>query len=168
MSGIESIEGRVDGGGKEFVIVAARWNEVVVSRLIEGAQSTLQRAGVAPESLTVVRVPGSFEIPLAVQEVIRYRKPFGVIALGCLLKGETDHYDLISGNVVAALMSITRESSIPVGLGIICADTMDQAIARCGGKVGNYGSEAAAAVVEMSELQNRLAVQAESVAKRIK
>ncbi|MCL4136531.1 UNVERIFIED_CONTAM: hypothetical protein GTU68_048776, partial [Idotea baltica] len=171
---IETIEGKADGTAKSFVIVAARWNELIVSRLIEGAHTTLCRQGVSVENQTLVRVPGSYEIPLAVEEVIRHRSPAGVIALGCLLEGETAHYDLISKNVVSALMSIGQKSGIPIGLGIICADTMDQAQARCGGKVGNYGSEAAAAVVEMSELQRRLALDAtgselsQAKAKRIK
>ena len=171
---IETIEGKADGSSKKFVLVAARWNELIVSRLIEGAQTTLQRQGVSPEDITLVKVPGSYEIPLAVEEIIRYRNPAGVIALGCLLKGETDHYELISSNVASALMSIGRQSGIPVGFGVICADTMDQAMARCGGKVGNYGSEAAAAVVEMSELKTRLSDSgidcevSQSRAKRIK
>lgn len=157
---IETIEGKANGTAKSFVIVAARWNELVVSRLIEGAHATLSRQGVATEDQTLIRVPGSYEIPLAVEEIIRYREPAGVIALGCLLKGETAHYELISTNVVSALMSIGRRTSTPIGLGVICADTMDQAMARCGGRVGNYGSEAAAAVVEMSELQSQLAFDA--------
>lgn len=152
----ETIEGQAVGAGKQFAIVAARWNDLCVSRLIEGAQQTLIRQGVGAEQQLLVRVPGSYEIPLAVEEVIAARAPAGVIALGCLLKGETDHYELISKHVYSALMSIGCERKIPIGLGIICADTMEQALARCGGKVGNYGAEAASAVVEMSSLQQKL------------
>lgn len=150
------LQGQMSAAGRRFAIVAARFNDFFSSRLIEGAQDAIVRHGGSLEEVTIVRVPGSFEIPLAAKELAVSRKVDAVIAIGCLLKGETDHYDLIAGNLASGLSRVMTETGVPVTLGVICADSMEQAMARSGSKVGNYGAEAALAAIEMVSVLQQL------------
>jgi 6,7-dimethyl-8-ribityllumazine synthase len=143
-----------------WVVVASRFNEAVVERLVQGAIDCLERRGEARESIDVVRVPGAFEVPQAVATVIarsvrislggpRLR---GVVALAAVVRGETPHFDYICTEVTRALMDVAIQSGIPVGYGILTCDTMEQALARSGGDRGNKGFEAAAAALDLAAL----------------
>ncbi|MCS7085770.1 MAG: 6,7-dimethyl-8-ribityllumazine synthase [Bacteroidia bacterium] len=154
--------GNGDHTTTHIIIVQSRWHEEITDQLCRGALETLKSAGVPPRQITVRKVPGAFEIPLAVQMLIDDYEPnddyeyedysLGVIALGCIVKGETPHNVYISENVARSLMDISLAQNTPVGFGIITADTMEQALERAGGSVGNKGVDAAVAVLEMIDL----------------
>ncbi len=150
------INGELNASGKRFAIVAARFNDMFSERLIQGAIDAVIRHGGSEENITLVRVPGSFEIAPVVKLLADKRKVDAVIALGCLIKGDTDHYDLIASNVASSLSNIMTDSGVPCTLGVICCDTMEQAMARAGSKVGNYGWSAAVAAIELVNVMNSI------------
>ena len=141
------LETSMDASGKTFGIVVCRWNEYVNQMLLDGALDELKKHG-DPETL-VVKVPGSWEIPLAVKTMAESKKVDGVIALGTILQGATAHADMLASDVSSALMSIQMEGQLPVSWGILTPDTQEQAIERAGMKLGNKGREAALAAIEM-------------------
>lgn len=145
-------EGHLVGTGLKFGIVAARWNDFLGSKLLEGAKDTLVRHGVNANNIDVAMVPGSFEIPLAAQKMAASGRYDGVICLGVLIRGATTHYDLIAGEATKGIGSISLQTGVPVGFGVITCESIEQAIERCGSKAGNKGSEAAAATLEMVNL----------------
>lgn len=151
---MEPIEGRAEGGGKHVGVVVARWNELVTKELLEGCLDELKQCG-GPE-VTVVRVPGSWEIPLAAAALVERGDVDGIVALGCILQGETSHAGQLAGDVSGALMSLQNASGIPVAWGVLTPDTADQALDRAGLKAGNKGREAARAVLETVSLLGRL------------
>jgi 6,7-dimethyl-8-ribityllumazine synthase len=136
-------------------VVVARFNEIVTSRLQEGALGALKRAGVSSDKVFVREVPGSFELPLAAQWLFENQACDGVIALGAVLRGATDHYDYVCGQSAAGLMNVQLKLGKPVGFGILTCDTMEQAFDRAGGKLGNKGAECASTVLEMCVLQSQ-------------
>lgn len=140
----------MDASGKTIGVVVSRWNELVTKELLEGALDTLRDHG-DPEVM-VVRVPGSWEIPLAAKRLIESHGADGVVALGCILQGETAHAKLLAGDVASALMGLQMASGKPVSWGVLTPDTAEQALDRAGLKHGNKGREAALAVVEMIAL----------------
>jgi 6,7-dimethyl-8-ribityllumazine synthase len=154
--------GNGDHAYTHVIIVQSRWHEDVTDRLTEGALQTLIAAGVPDKQISIRKVPGAFEIPLAVQMLIENYEPnaeyeyddycLGVVALGCVVKGETSHNVYIAQNVTQSLMNISLAQNTPIGFGIITADTLEQARERAGGKVGNKGVEAAVAVLDMIDL----------------
>ncbi len=150
------IEGNLSAEGKNFAIIGARWNELFTARLIEGAVDALLRHGAAEDSITVVRVPGSYEIPLVAKKLAFSGKYDAIIALGVLIRGDTDHYELIAGELASGLQRAACESGVPVTFGVITADTMEQAMARSGSKAGNKGFEAATAAIEMVDLLKKI------------
>ncbi len=139
---------------QKFAIVVSRYNESITEKLREGAQATLQRHGVAPDAIEVVRVPGAWELPLATQWLVNSR-PYlaAVIAIGVVIKGETTHDQHINRFVTLALGQISLNSGIPVALGVLTCDTLQQAVDRAGGKLGNKGEEAAEAALAMVQLR---------------
>ncbi len=149
---MQTYEGFLKAEGFSFGIVASRFNHLLVDRLIEGAIDCLVRHGAEKEKIHIVRVPGSWEIPLAVKELINRKKVDGVIALGVLIRGETPHFDYIANEVSKGLALVSLETGKPVGFGIITADSLEQAIERAGTKQGNKGWEAALSVIEMVNL----------------
>ncbi|MBB02540.1 6,7-dimethyl-8-ribityllumazine synthase [bacterium] len=151
----QHVEGGLLGEG-QFAIVVARWNEVITSRLLGGAIDTFRRHGVTSDSLTVVHVPGSFEVPLAAETLAASGKYAGVVCLGAVIQGETQHHDYINHAVATGLMSASQRTSVPITFGILTCESMDQALNRAGGKAGNKGEEATLAVIEMSNLMRRL------------
>ena len=153
---LTTVQGEISAAGKRFAIVAARFNDFFVSRLIDGAVQAVVQHGGSEADITMVRVPGCFEVPLAVKELAQGGRFDAIIAVGCLLKGGTDHYDLIATNLASGLSRIMTESGVPVTLGVICADSMEDAMARSGSKVGNYGTEAAVAAIEMANVLQSL------------
>jgi 6,7-dimethyl-8-ribityllumazine synthase len=134
--------------GDRYAIVVSRFNELVTQRLLEGARDTLRRHGVAEESITVVWVPGSFELPVVVRRLAASGDYAAVLALGAVIQGETDHHDYINHAVAQGLMSASENFDIPILFGVLTCRTMEQALDRAGGKAGNKGTEAALAAIE--------------------
>lgn len=156
MSEIRTIEGRLDGRGRRFAIVASRFNRRVVEGLVDGALDCLTRHGVDPADVAVVRVPGAWEIPLALDELARSEAWHGLVALGAVIRGETSHFDYICGECSRGIASVAERHRIPVGFGLLTCENTAQAEARSGGKAGNKGWEAAEAALEMAVLQTEL------------
>lgn len=150
------LEGALRAEGFRFAILASRWNDLIVSRLIGGAQDALIRLGARNDQLTLVRVPGSFEIPLATGRLARSGKYDGIICVGAVIRGETPHFDYIAGEVTKGIAQVSMETGVPITYGIITADTVEQAINRAGVKAGNKGFEAAMSAVEMVNLLKEL------------
>lgn len=150
------IEGNLNAAGKKFAIIGARWNEIFSERLIQGAIEAIVRHGGTEENITVVRVPGSFEIPLAAQKCAEGGKINAVVAVGTLIRGETDHYQLVAGELASGLSRVMAQTGVPVAFGVVTAENMEQAMARSGSKAGNKGWEAAVAAIEMANLVEKL------------
>lgn len=150
------VDGDLDGRGRRVGIVAARWHEDIIRILIDGAKETLTSNGVSDDDIILVRVPGSFEIPLACQQLAASGTVDGVIALGCLVRGETDHYRLVADEVAHGVMRASLDTGVPVGFGVIAAFEQTDALERAGGKFGNKGAESAAAVLEMLNVVAKL------------
>lgn len=142
----------VCGKGRRFGVVVSRWNDFFTEKMLGGALDTLVRHGADDENIHVVRVPGSWELPLIVQKLAQGGKVDGIVALGCLIRGATPHFDYISSEVTKGLGKIALDSGVPVTYGVITVDNLDQAIERSGSKAGNKGGEAAASLIEMVEL----------------
>ena len=136
--------------------MASRFNDFVTSRLLGGALDALERTGTAESDITVVRVPGSFEISLAAKKLVQTKKYDAVICLGTLIRGETPHFDYLSSEVTKGIGSVALESGTPVAFGVLTADSVEQALDRAGMKSGNKGFEAALSAVEMANLLKEL------------
>jgi 6,7-dimethyl-8-ribityllumazine synthase len=153
---VKEIQGRVDASGKRFAIVVSRWNELVTKELLEGALSELKRCG-DPE-VEVIHVPGTWEMPPVVKALVTRleNRPDGVIALGCILQGQTPHAKLLGSDVGGALMGLQVSSGVPISWGVLTPDTQDQALDRAGLKLGNKGREAAQAAVETASVLEQI------------
>ena len=156
MSGIRRLEGDLAARDARIAIVAARFNDFVVERLVQGALDALLRHGAAEQNLELVRVPGCFDMPLVVRRLAQSRRYDAIVALGAVIKGETAHFDYVAGECAAGLARAATDSGVPVGFGVLTCETMEQAIDRAGGKAGNKGADAALAALEMSNLLKRL------------
>jgi 6,7-dimethyl-8-ribityllumazine synthase len=148
----KTIEGRLTAEGIRVAIVASRWNDFVVSRLISGALDALERLGASEETTTVIRVPGSFELPMAARRVAASKKYDAVICLGAVIRGETSHNEHIAAEVFKGIAQVSLETDLPIALGVVTADNLEQAIDRAGAKSGNKGFEAAMTAVELVNL----------------
>ncbi len=156
----EMISAKLDAGPHRFALVVARWNEFITSRLLSGAIDALVRHGAARENLTQVWVPGSWEIPLAAQRLAASGRYQAVICLGCVIRGQTPHFEYVAAEVAKGIAQVTLATGVPVTFGIITADSLEQAIDRAGSKAGNKGADAALAAVEMANLLPQLAAAA--------
>ena len=145
-------QGALNGKGFRFAIVASRWNDFLTSRLLEGALDALERLGVKDKAVTVYRVPGAFEIPLAALKAAETRRFDAVVCLGTIIRGQTPHFEYIAGEVARGITQAGMQTGVPVVFGIVTADTLEQAIDRAGVKLGNKGFEAATAAVELANL----------------
>ncbi len=145
-------EGLLRADGFSFGIVASRFNHLLVDRLIEGAIDCILRHGGDEKSIHLVRVPGSWELPIAVKELINKKKVDGVVALGVLIRGHTPHFEYIANEVAKGLAMVSLETGKPVSFGVITADTLEQAVERAGTKQGNKGWESAISLIEMVNL----------------
>ena len=152
---VRVIEGDLQGQGVKVSIVVSRFNGFITDRLLEGALDALRRHGVEEKGITVVRVPGSFEIPLVVRRAAG-QKVDAVIALGALIRGGTPHFDYLSAEVTKGVAQVMLETGIPVSFGVLTTDTVEQAIERAGAKAGNKGAEAAQSALEMVSLLRRM------------
>ncbi len=150
------LHGQLTAADATFAIVVSRFNELITKRLLEAAIDTVVRHGGNADRITIAWVPGSFEIPLAAAKLARSGKHSAVICLGAVIQGETTHHEYINSQVTAGIMTITRETGIPVTFGVITCESMDQALDRAGGKVGNKGNEAALAAIEMVSLLKKI------------
>ncbi len=139
-----------------FVLVAARFNQFIVERLVEGARDALRRHGVADDAVDLAWVPGSFEIPLVAKRLAASGQYAAVVCLGAVIKGETDHYDYVAGNTASGIANAALATGIPIVFGVLTCDTLEQALHRAGAKAGNKGFEAALAAIEMVNLLRQL------------
>jgi 6,7-dimethyl-8-ribityllumazine synthase len=152
----KTIQGNLDATGSRFAIVASRFNSFIVDRLLSAALDALERHGAQPDDITVVRVPGSFEIPLVAKTLAISKKYDAVICLGALLQGETPHFDYICSTVTRGIGLASLESGVPVIYGVLTCNTMEQAINRSGLKSGNEGFAAAMAALEMVQVMKQI------------
>jgi len=156
MNNIRTIEGDLVLKGARIGIAVACFNSFIVESLLEGALDTLRRHGADEGDLEIVRVPGAFELPLAIQKMAASRKYDGIVALGAVIRGGTPHFDYVAGECVKGMASVMMHESIPVAFGVLTVDTIEQAIERAGTKAGNKGGEAALSVIEMVNLIREL------------
>lgn len=145
-------EGKLKAEGFRFAIVTSRWNDFITSKLVEGALDALERLGADENSIEIFKVPGSFEIPLTTLKVAESGDFDAVICLGCVLRGQTPHFDFVAGEATKGISHAALKTGVPVLNGIVTADTLEQAIDRAGVKAGNKGSEAAMSAVEVVNL----------------
>jgi len=150
------IEGGLDARGLKAALVASRFNDFIVSRLISGAIDALVRHGASEGDITIVRVPGAFEIPQAVSAMVRSGQHDVVVALGAVIRGSTPHFDYIAAEVTKGVAQTALQASIPVSFGVLTTDTIEQAIERAGSKAGNKGAEAAMSAIEMANLLKQM------------
>lgn len=135
--------------GARFAILASRFNSFIVEHLIAGATDTLQRHGAESANIELIYAPGAFELPLLAQRVAALQRHDGLIAVGAVIRGATPHFDYVAGECIKGLHQVSLNSGLPIGLGVLTVDTLEQAIERAGSKAGNKGAEAALAVIEM-------------------
>ncbi len=152
----KTLQGRLSAEGLRVAVVAGRWNDFIVSRLISGAMDALERLGASSDAITIIRVPGSFELPLAVKKVAASGVYDVMICLGAIIRGETSHNEYIASEVFKGIAQVSLESGVPVALGVVTADTLEQAIDRAGAKSGNKGFEAAMTAVELANLYREI------------
>lgn len=145
-------EGKISGKGLKFCIVAGKFNKLITDRLIDGAINLLRQVDTNEEDIDIFWVPGSFEIPLVVEKTLQIKKYDAIICLSTLIRGETPHFEYIATHVTKSLLDLSIKHNTPVTFGIITANTVDEAIDRAGLKMGNKGTEAALAAVEMANL----------------
>ncbi|MFP4635465.1 MAG: 6,7-dimethyl-8-ribityllumazine synthase [Nitriliruptoraceae bacterium] len=156
MDAVRQRVGGLDASGLRVAIVAARFNELVVERLVAGATDTLVRHGAATDDLTVVWVPGAFELPVVLERLAAADDLDAMVAVGCVVRGETPHFEYVAGEATSGIAAVARAQGVPIGLGVLTTDTFDQAVARAGGKQGNAGSDAALAAIETADLLRSL------------
>ncbi len=156
MSTIKTLEADLLARDIRVAIVAARFNDFVVARLIDGAVDALVRHGASEKNLEIVRVPGAYEMPLVVKTLALSRRYDAIVALGAVIKGDTAHFDFVAGECSSGVARASLDSGVPVGFGVLTCDTFEQAIDRAGGKAGNKGAEAALAALETHNLLKRL------------
>jgi 6,7-dimethyl-8-ribityllumazine synthase len=151
-----AVEGDLSAEGMKFAIVVARWNAVITDRLLDGALDALLRSGAKRDDIEVVRVPGAWEIPNAAREIANQMQVSAIITLGCLLRGETAHYEAIYNEVARGIGQSQQQTGIPHSFGVLTCENLEQALDRAGIKAGNKGFEAAAAAIEMASLHRKL------------
>jgi len=153
-----AIEGDLSAAGMRFAVVTARWNAVITDRLLQGALDGLYRSGAAKSDVEIVRVPGAWEIPSAARTLAESKRFSAIVTLGCLLRGETAHYEAIYNEVARGIGQSQQETGVPHAFGVLTCETLEQALDRAGVKAGNKGFEAAIAAIEMVSIQRKLAV----------
>lgn len=154
--------GSPTGTGRRFAIVASRFNQEIVDKLLDGALETLVDKGVAIDDIDVVWVPGAFELPMAARRLLSSDRYAGIVAVGAVIRGDTPHFEYVSAECARGLAQASAEFDVPIGFGVLTTDNDAQAEARAGGDMGNKGHEAAMAALEMADLFDRLDVANES------
>ena len=150
------IEGFLSAEGKKFAIVVSRFNELISGKLVEGALDCLKRHDADDKNITLIWVPGSFEIPMVAQKTAKSKKYDAVICLGAVIRGATPHFDYVAGEVAKGVATASMNTEVPVIFGVITSDTIEQAIERAGTKAGNKGWDAALSAIEMADLSGKL------------
>ena len=150
------IEGQLSGKNNRFVLVVSRFNSFVTERLLEGAVDCLKRHEVANDSITIIRVPGAWEIPITAKQAIEHTPCDVIICLGAVIRGETPHFDYVAAEVSKGIASLSLTERIPLINGILTTDTVDQAVDRAGTKAGNKGWDAALTALEMADLLRKI------------
>ena len=153
-----TLEGGLDGQDLTLAIVVSRFNQRLTERLLAGAQEALAKHGVDPERVDVVHVPGSFELPLTAQRLAETGRYQAVVCLGCVLRGETPHFDYVAGQAASGIARVGLDTRVPVIFGVVTADTLQQALDRAGGREGNKGFDAVLTAIEMANLMKRIDV----------
>jgi 6,7-dimethyl-8-ribityllumazine synthase len=148
----EIIEGRISAEGFRFAVLVSRFNDFISSKLVEGAMDALKRHGGNEEQVTLIKVPGAFEIPLAAKKLAESGKFNAIICLGAVIRGSTPHFDYVAAEVSKGIAQVALESKVPVTFGVLTTDNLEQAIERAGSKLGNKGWDAAIAAMEMVNL----------------
>ncbi|WP_339806901.1 6,7-dimethyl-8-ribityllumazine synthase [uncultured Marinobacter sp.] len=156
MADIKVIEGDFRQCSGRYALVVGRFNGFVVESLVEGAIDTLRRHGIADDDIAIIRVPGAYEMPLAVKRVAETGTYSAIIALGAVIRGGTPHFEYVAGEAASGLGAVSLETDIPVSFGVLTVDSIEQAIERSGTKAGNKGAEAAITALEMVSLFNKL------------
>ena len=145
---VKTIEGQMQANDQKFTIIASRFNDFIVDRLIGGAVDYLLRHGAVRENITLIRVPGAFEMPLVAQKVARSGKADAIICVGAVIRGATPHFDYVCSEATKGIAHVSMDTGVPIGFGLLTTDTLEQSIERAGSKGGNKGVEAAAAALE--------------------
>lgn len=158
MENIRVIEGDLKARDLKFAIVASRFNEFVVDRLLNGAIDALRRHGASDAQIDIVRVPGAFEMPPVVRKLAASRRYDAIVALGAVIRGDTPHFQYVAGECASGIARVASDTGVPVGFGVLTVETVEQAIDRAGGKSGDKGADAALAALELANLLRRLDV----------
>ncbi len=150
------VEGKLFGEGFKFGIVVSRFNDFITAKLLDGALDALNRHGTKEEDITIIRVPGSFEIPLVAKKMAESKKYHAIICLGALIRGATPHFEYIASEVSKGIANTALELGIPISFGVLTTDNLEQAIERAGTKIGNKGWDAAIAALEMVNIYREI------------
>jgi len=148
MQQIKTIEGQLCAKGLKVVLAAGRFNDIIVDRLISGAVDYLCRHGLDPKNITIVRIPGAFELPLVCRKLAKSGKYHGIVALGAIIRGATPHFDFVANEAAKGVAHVSLETGVPIGFGLLTTENIEQAVERAGSKAGNKGADAAAAMLE--------------------
>jgi 6,7-dimethyl-8-ribityllumazine synthase len=163
MSNVKIHEGPLRTDGRRFAVVASRFNEFIVDKLLTGALDALRRSGAAEEDVEVFRCPGAFEIPALARRALGSGRFDGLVCLGAVIRGATPHFDLVVNHAAAGIAAIAAEAKVAVGMGVLACDTIEQALERAGSKAGNRGHDAALVAIEMASLYAALQPRSETV-----
>lgn len=153
---VKKIEGQFDAKGLKMTLIVSRFNEFISTKLLDGALDCLRRHGIKEDDVSVVWVPGSFEIPFLAKKIALKKEVDAIIALGAIIRGATDHYEYIASEVAKGIAHTALETGIPVIFGVLTTDTIEQAVERAGTKLGNKGFDAAMIAIEMANLNKKL------------
>ncbi len=153
---MKKIEGDLQAEGLKFAIIVSRFNDFITNKLLEGAVDALLRHGAAEKNIDVIKVPGSFEIPLAAKKVAGKKSHDAVICLGTIIRGATPHFEYVASEAAKGIASASLETGVPIAFGVLTTDTIDQAVERAGSKSGNKGWDAAMVSIEMAQLLKKL------------
>jgi len=153
---VNEFNGELNGTGRRFAILVTRFNSLVTEQLVIGAKDCLLRHGVVEGDIDLYRVPGAWELPGAASRVAGSGKYDGIVALGCIIRGGTPHFEYVAGEATRGLGMVAREAAVPVSLGVLTTDTVDQALERAGTKAGNKGWDAALSTLEMADLYRQM------------
>jgi 6,7-dimethyl-8-ribityllumazine synthase len=156
MDRIKTTEGDLNARDMRIAIIASRFNDFIVESLIKGAVQCLRRHGATDSAIEIIRVPGAYEMPLAVEKVAESHRADGIVALGAVIRGATPHFEYVSGECMRGIAACGRQHGVPIGMGVLTTDSIEQAIERAGTKAGNKGEEATLAVIEMVNLLRKL------------
>jgi 6,7-dimethyl-8-ribityllumazine synthase len=153
---MKTYEGGLQAKGLKFAVIVSRFNEFITNRLLDGALDSLLRHGATEQDIDIIKVPGSFEIPLIAKKIARKKSHDAIICLGTIIRGSTPHFEYVASETAKGIAQVSLELEVPVAFGIITADTIEQAIERAGTKSGNKGWNAALVAIEMAQLMKKL------------